>query len=84
MSEITIGFFINFLIAIALGVLVGLEREFALNREKKESFGGIRTFTLVSILGALIGYLASIYSFWILVAGVVCFAVFAIVFYRYT
>jgi len=81
MSEITIVFFINFLIAIALGVLVGLEREFALSREKKESFGGIRTFTLVSILGALVGYLASIYSFWILVAGIVCFAVFAIVFY---
>ncbi|MBN2052233.1 MgtC/SapB family protein [Candidatus Woesearchaeota archaeon] len=81
MSEITLAFFINFLVAIAMGVLVGLEREFSLLKDKKESFGGIRTFTLVSILGALVGYLAYLYSFWILVAGIVCFAVFAIVFY---
>lgn len=44
----------NFLIAIAIGGLIGLEREIG-KKEKKESLGfaGLRTFILVSFFGAL-------------------------------
>lgn len=81
MGEIGLSFLIDFLVAIALGILVGLEREFHASKNRKESFAGIRTFTIVSILGALIGYLGITYSYWLIVAGLVCFSIFAIVFY---
>ncbi len=44
----------NFLIAIAVGGIIGLEREIG-RREKKDaiSFAGLRTFILVSFFGAL-------------------------------
>ncbi|MBN2459375.1 MgtC/SapB family protein [Candidatus Woesearchaeota archaeon] len=81
MGEIGLNFFVNFMVAIALGILVGLEREFHAAKGKKESFAGIRTFTIVSIFGALVGYLGINYSYWIIVAGLICFSIFAIVFY---
>jgi len=81
MSEIGLSFFVDFMVAIALGILVGLEREFHASKDRKESFAGIRTFTVVAIFGALVGYLGITYSFWIIVAGLICFSIFAIVFY---
>jgi uncharacterized membrane protein YhiD involved in acid resistance len=46
----------SILIALALGVLVGAEREMAkshLEDHKETIFAGIRTFALISLLGAL-------------------------------
>ncbi|MBN2015603.1 MgtC/SapB family protein [Candidatus Dojkabacteria bacterium] len=45
---------LNFLIAIALGALVGIERQ---RGQKKGGFAGIRTFILIAFLGALSGFL---------------------------
>jgi uncharacterized membrane protein (DUF4010 family) len=41
--------------ALAVGVLVGLERERRSRAEKQPMFGGIRTFPLIALLGSLSG-----------------------------
>ncbi len=48
-----------YVVALLLGGLVGVEREFKKQREKKAFFGGVRTFTLISLFGALSGALSS-------------------------
>jgi uncharacterized membrane protein (DUF4010 family) len=64
----------NFLIAIALGALIGLEREYAQAKGKYTSFAGIRTFPLISLSAALITYLSQIISSWLLIAGTIIFS----------
>lgn len=51
-------------IALALGLLVGLQREHANSR-----VAGIRTFPLITILGALTGLLAPVLGGWALAGG---------------
>lgn len=46
----------NFAIAILIGALIGIERE--KRRETETTIGGIRTFILLAILGAVGGYLS--------------------------
>ncbi|HKP25871.1 MAG TPA: MgtC/SapB family protein [Dongiaceae bacterium] len=46
----------NFAIAILIGVLIGIERE--KRRDTEVTVGGIRTFVLLAILGAVGGYLS--------------------------
>ena len=48
---------INFLIAILLGALIGFQREYIWQHIHKIELGGLRTFTLLSMLGAICGYL---------------------------
>ena len=60
----------NFLVALALGALVGLEREYHRFKKKGHDFAGIRTFPLIAMFGALSAYLGSTISVWILVASV--------------
>ena len=43
--------------AIALSVLLGLEREQHKKVHKNASFAGVRTFSLIGLLGALAFYL---------------------------
>ncbi|MBI2487823.1 MAG: MgtC/SapB family protein [Deltaproteobacteria bacterium] len=55
----------SLLIALALGILIGAERGIARirrNVEEKKTFAGIRTFTLVSLLGALSLYFAELFG----------------------
>ncbi len=40
-------------VAVALGTLVGLEREHRFRKHIYSSFGGIRTFALISLMGAI-------------------------------
>jgi uncharacterized membrane protein (DUF4010 family) len=63
----------NFLIALALGALIGLEREYSQAKGKYTSFAGIRTFPLMSLSGAILAYLSQLISPWILVGGVIVF-----------
>lgn len=51
-------------IALALGLLVGLQREWAV-----DEIAGIRTFALITLLGAVAGLLAETYGGWIVGAG---------------
>ncbi len=51
-------------LALGLGLLIGLQRERA-----GSAVGGIRTFPLIALLGAMCGLLASVWSELIVVAG---------------
>lgn len=42
--------------AILLGALIGIEREFVQQREDSSSFAGIRTFSFISLFGALAAF----------------------------
>lgn len=64
----------NFLIALALGALIGLEREYAQFKGKYKSFAGIRTFPLIALCGGLIAYLGKLISIWILIVGIIIFS----------
>lgn len=46
-------------LALALGVLIGIEREFSQRREGEPLFAGSRTFALLALFGAISGHLAS-------------------------
>jgi uncharacterized membrane protein (DUF4010 family) len=58
--------FIRFGIALALGLFIGFERE----KEKHETFAGIRTFPLISLLGCTAALINDSYAPW---AFAVCF-----------
>lgn len=45
-------------LSILLGALIGAQREIRLQKKKINDFAGFRTFTLVSIMGYITGYLA--------------------------
>ncbi len=61
----------NFLVAVALGILIGLEREYAQSKGNYKSFAGIRTFPLISLSGALVTYISTLTTIWVLVVGIV-------------
>ncbi len=65
MPELT-GLFIRFGIALALGLFIGFERE----KEKHETFAGIRTFPLIALLGCAAALINDSYAPW---AFAVCF-----------
>ena len=51
-------------VALGLGLLVGLQREWA-----KSEGAGIRTFALITVLGSVCGLLAARSGGWIVAAG---------------
>ena len=50
---------LNFFIAILLGALVGLQREYEQQHTHIKKFAGLRTFILISLLGAILGFISS-------------------------
>ncbi len=60
----------NFLAALALGALIGLEREYARYKSRGHDYAGIRTFPLISLFGALAAYLGQTISQWILLISI--------------
>lgn len=71
----------NFLIALALGILIGLEREYSQAKGKYTSFAGIRTFPLISLAGALLAYFSQLFTSWLFLAGFLIFSALVIVAY---
>lgn len=68
----------NFTIAILIGALIGIERE--KRRDTEQMIGGLRTFILLAILGAIGGWLAGFYQSYIpllVVLGIACVTVVA-------
>jgi uncharacterized membrane protein (DUF4010 family) len=62
------------LIAMALGFLIGLEREYAKRVvDKEEQFAGVRTHAFAALFGFLCAYLAQIHGGWVLVGGLMGF-----------
>ncbi len=74
-SEVT--FIYDLLVAIAVGALVGIEREH--HRDEHIVLAGIRTFPLVSVSGFIVSYLAVLHPELgiLVVIGLVVFAIFA-------
>ncbi len=55
---VQLGLLENFGLALLLGLIVGIEREFQHQKQKVQDFAGIRTFTIISLFGWLIGFIA--------------------------
>ncbi|MBI5003157.1 MgtC/SapB family protein [Candidatus Woesearchaeota archaeon] len=76
---IELGLFENFGIALLLGLIVGLEREFQHQQQKVQDFAGIRTFTLIALFGWLVGFVAQqIGSFELVLLGTAGMILFSI------
>jgi uncharacterized membrane protein (DUF4010 family) len=56
---------LKFVIALAIGALIGMERE---RKTKEAEFAGIRTFILIALLGILSAYLSTQFSYFVLIA----------------
>jgi uncharacterized membrane protein (DUF4010 family) len=48
----------RFAVALVIGALIGLEREFIQQKEGEPDFAGIRTFSLIALLGAVTAHLS--------------------------
>lgn len=77
-------FLTGFCLALLLGALIGTQREIRLQREHLRDFAGLRTFTLISIFGFILGYLSITYfkSYWIVIGSFFIFFYFLTVVYR--
>ncbi len=53
----------RFAAALLIGALVGLEREFVQQRSGDQEFGGIRTFALMSLMGAVAAHITVRFGF---------------------
>ncbi len=66
-QEELLSVFINFGLAIALGLLIGTERSMSATDEAKS---GLRDFTLIALIGAMSAYVATLYdNAWLVAAG---------------
>ena len=45
--------FLRFGVALVIGLLVGLQREYAYSNPDEQLFGGIRTFSLMGLIGGI-------------------------------
>lgn len=77
--------FLGFVIAILLGALIGLQREYVQQHSNKFKFAGIRTFILITFLGAIIGFLSLEFESSVLVvAGFLVVSLLALISYVVT
>ncbi|HSR41320.1 MAG TPA: MgtC/SapB family protein [Longimicrobiales bacterium] len=53
-------------VAVGLGLLVGLQRQWGV-----DEVAGIRTFTLITVFGAVLGHLSAVYGGWVFAVGLV-------------
>ncbi len=59
---ITNDLFVRFGAALLIGMLIGMQREYAKGIKKKGFFAGIRTYSLMALLGASAALMADIYQ----------------------
>ena len=68
---VTSSLFLRFGVALGIGILVGLQREYAeysVDKNRADMFAGVRTFALLGLLGCSAAYLADITaSIWLLI-----------------
>lgn len=62
--------FVQLAVALGLGLLVGLQRE-----RTDSAVAGIRTFALITLLGAVVAYLGKAYGGWVVAVGLLASAV---------
>jgi len=70
------------LVALLVGLLIGLDRERAEVRKGRKLFAGIRTFALIALLGGGLSLARLEFGPWPLVAGLASVAAIALVSYR--
>src|SRR5574341_116688 len=71
--------FFRFGLALFLGFLIGLER----GREEDWVFAGMRTFALISLLGAALAFISEFFTgTWLLVLGFAAIALFGMISYN--
>jgi len=57
-------------ISLALGFLIGLEREYAKRVvDKEEQFAGVRTYTFIALFGFLCAFLSQRFGDWLFITG---------------
>ena len=71
----------NFMVALALGALIGLEREYARYKKRGHDYAGIRSFPLISLFGALAAYFGEVISIWVLLSSMILMGVLIIISY---
>lgn len=59
----------RFGVALLLGALIGIEREFVQQQKERSSFAGIRTFAFISLYGALSAYAAQLHGVAVFIAA---------------
>lgn len=62
-------FLIRMLVAIGIGLAIGLEREYSSLVDQRKSFAGIRTFTMVVLTGFVAAFLNAAFFPWIFIFG---------------
>lgn len=73
MITIDYALWLNFAIALGIGLLIGAERERSTSSDPDRSAAGIRTFTITALLGAA----SAAVSPWLLMGALICVTVFA-------
>jgi uncharacterized membrane protein (DUF4010 family) len=67
-------YLISLLVALGIGLIIGLEREFRLLSEK-DTFAGIRTFPLTAVFGTVLATTGKSFGPWLVVVSVFAFVV---------
>ena len=62
---------LGFLVALAAGALIGLERQQDLGLDRKTGIGGVRTFPLIALAGAMSAFLSQVLGVWPIIAMLV-------------
>jgi len=70
------------LVALLIGLLIGVDRERAEQRKRRKLFAGVRTLPLISLLAALLALMLTEIGPWPLVLGLAAVAAVALVSYR--
>ncbi|TDQ83462.1 uncharacterized membrane protein (DUF4010 family) [Dongia mobilis] len=73
LSHIDLGIAVNLVVALAIGLLIGLEREWRKQGEEGEAAGriGIRTFGIIGLFGGLAGTLQASFGPWLAPAALI-------------
>ena len=74
-------FQLRFIVALALGFLIGLERETSGIDKKVKLFAGVRTYSLISLFGFACGWLFHLNVTFVLPAGLIALAALALIGY---
>ncbi len=74
--------FLGFLVALAAGALIGLERQQDLSVEGKTGIGGVRTFPLIALAGAMSAFISQTLGVWPIIATLLILGVLLAVAYE--
>ncbi len=78
---LSLPFLQSFGIALLLGALIGLEREYARYKERGHEYAGIRTFPLIALFGALAAYMGDSISIWVFLISLLIMGILIIIAY---